>query len=117
LRRLALILFSWEQEIRSIMGERRMMQGALFYGFSLERYVPDGYLLRNMDRFVDLSEVRAHLNVAWFSSERPPTDRIEGRITLADPRRIRCVVLLPTDVIPKVIAADRRGPSRAFRWR
>jgi hypothetical protein len=34
-----------------------------------------------MDRFVDLSEVRAHLNVAWFSSERTPTDRIEGRST------------------------------------
>ena len=24
-----------------MMGERRVMQEALFYGFSLERYVPD----------------------------------------------------------------------------
>jgi hypothetical protein len=44
-----------------MMGERRVMQEALFYGFSLERRVPDGHLLRKIDRFVDLSEVRAHL--------------------------------------------------------
>ena len=44
-----------------MMGERRVMQEALFYGFSLERHVPDGHLLRKIDRFVDLSEVRAHL--------------------------------------------------------
>jgi hypothetical protein len=28
-----------EQEIRPMMGERRVMQEALFYGFSLERRV------------------------------------------------------------------------------
>ena len=42
-------------------GERRVMQETLFYGFSLERRVPDNHLLRKIDRFVDLSEVRAHL--------------------------------------------------------
>ena len=41
-----------------MMGERRGMQEALFYGFSLERRVPDNHLLRKIDRFVDLSEVR-----------------------------------------------------------
>jgi hypothetical protein len=46
-----------------MMGERRVMQEALFYGFSLEEHVivPDDHLLRKIDRFVDLSEVRAHL--------------------------------------------------------
>ena len=44
-----------------MMGERRVMQEALFYGFSLERRVPDNHLLRKIDRFVDLSEARAHL--------------------------------------------------------
>ena len=44
-----------------MMGERRVMQEALFYGFSLERHVPDNHLLRKIDRFVDLSEVRRHL--------------------------------------------------------
>jgi hypothetical protein len=44
-----------------MMGERRVMQEALFYGFSVERHVPDHHLLRKIDRFVDLSELRAHL--------------------------------------------------------
>jgi hypothetical protein len=60
-RRRSLILFSLEQDIRPMMGGRRVMQEALFYGFSLERHVPDDHLLRNIDRFVDLSEVRRHL--------------------------------------------------------
>jgi hypothetical protein len=38
-----------------MMGERRVMQEALFYGFSLERHVPDEHLVRKIDRFVDLS--------------------------------------------------------------
>jgi hypothetical protein len=38
------------------------MQEALFYGFSLERHVPNDHLLRKIDRFVDLSEVRGILN-------------------------------------------------------
>jgi hypothetical protein len=29
-----------------MMGERRVMQEALFYGFSLERHVPSDHLLR-----------------------------------------------------------------------
>jgi transposase len=61
LRREALIPFSWAQEIRQMMGERRVMQEALFYGFTLERHVPDNHLFRKIDRFADLSELRAHL--------------------------------------------------------
>jgi hypothetical protein len=56
-----LILFSWEQEIRPMMGERRVMQEALFYSFSLERHVLDNHVLCEIDRFVDLSDLRAHL--------------------------------------------------------
>ncbi len=52
--------FCWEREIRPMMGERRVMREALFYGFSLERHVPDNHLLRKIDRFVDLSETRRH---------------------------------------------------------
>ena len=36
-----------------MMGERRVMQETLFYGFSLERHVPVDHLLRKIDRFVD----------------------------------------------------------------
>ena len=57
-----------------MMGERRMMQEALFYGFSLERRVPDNHLLRKIDRFVDLSEVRAHLG-PYYSDVRTTLDR------------------------------------------
>ena len=54
-----------------MMGERRVMQEALFYGFSLERHVPNDHLLRKIDRFVDLSEVRAHLE-PYYSEEDDP---------------------------------------------
>jgi hypothetical protein len=46
---------------RPMMGERTVMREALFYGFSLERHVPADHMLRSIDRFVDLSEVRKHL--------------------------------------------------------
>ena len=44
-----------------MMGERTVAQEELFYGFSLERHVPDDHLLRAIDRFVDLSGIRRHL--------------------------------------------------------
>jgi hypothetical protein len=50
------------------MGERRMMQEALFYGFSLERHVANDHLLRKIDRFVHLSNVGRIFNptaVRW----------------------------------------------------
>ena len=38
-----------------MMGERTVMQEALFYAFSIERHVPADHLLRSIDRFIDLS--------------------------------------------------------------
>ena len=43
------------------MGERQVMQEGLFYGFSIERHVPDNHLLRKIDRFVDLTGLRTYL--------------------------------------------------------
>src|SRR5271156_5645435 len=57
-----------------MMGERRVMQEALFYGFSLERHVPDNHPLRKIDRFVDLSEVRTHLEPYYSETGRPSID-------------------------------------------
>src|SRR6202789_158026 len=57
-----------------MMGERRVRQEALFYGFSLERHMPDDHLLRKIDRFVDLSEVRAHLGPYYSEVGRPSID-------------------------------------------
>jgi transposase len=62
------------REIRPMMGERRVMQEALFYGFSLERHVPDNHLLRKIDRFVDLSELRACLGPYYSEVGRPSID-------------------------------------------
>ena len=58
-----------------MMGERRVMQEALFYGFSLERPCPrQSHMLRKIDRFVDLSELRAHLGPYYSEVGRPSID-------------------------------------------
>src|SRR5476651_2251731 len=57
-----------------MMGERTVMQEALFYGFSLERHVPSDHMLRSIDRFVDLSGVRAHLEPHYSAVGRPSID-------------------------------------------
>ena len=57
-----------------MMGERTVMQEALFYGFSLERHVPNDHMLRSIDRFVDLAGVRAHLEPYYSATGRPSID-------------------------------------------
>jgi transposase len=57
-----------------MMGERQVEQGSLFYQFSLERHVPAGHLLRAIDRFVDLEEVRAHVAPFYSPIGRPSVD-------------------------------------------
>jgi hypothetical protein len=57
-----------------MMGESRVGQEALFYEFSLERHVPADHLLRSIDRFVDLSGVRAHLRPFYSEIGRPSID-------------------------------------------
>jgi transposase len=57
-----------------MMGERKVDQGALFFEFSLERHVPSDQLLRAIDRFVDLSELRAHLAPFYSETGRPSID-------------------------------------------
>ena len=58
----------------AMMGPRQIDQAALFYEFSLERHVPATHLLRSIDRFVDLSEVRGHLAPFYSSTGRPSID-------------------------------------------
>src|SRR6201996_2528768 len=57
-----------------MMGHRQVEQAALFYEFTLERHVPADHLLRSIDRFVDLSEVRSHLAPFYSSTGRPSID-------------------------------------------
>ena len=56
------------------MGDRTVMQEALFYSFSLERHVPADHLLRSIERFVDLSGIREHLRPYYSETGRPSVD-------------------------------------------
>ena len=53
---------------------RRLERGELCYDFSLERHVPGDHLLRSIDRFVDLSEMRRDLAAFYSSIGRPSID-------------------------------------------
>src|SRR3954468_14945184 len=57
-----------------MMGERTMMQEALFYGFSLKRHVPADHLLRSVDPFIDLSGLREQLRPFYSETGRPSID-------------------------------------------
>jgi len=57
-----------------MMGERAGMQAALFYEFDLDRHVPGDHLLRSIDRFVDLSGIRARLRPFYSAIGRPSID-------------------------------------------
>jgi len=57
-----------------MMGERQVEQSSLFYEFSLERHVPADHLVRSIDRFVDLTDVRARLAPFYSTTGRPSID-------------------------------------------
>ena len=54
-----------------MMGHRQVEQAALFYEFSLESHIPADHLLRSIDRFVDLQEIRQDLAPFYSSIGRP----------------------------------------------
>jgi len=57
-----------------MMGERQVRQDALFYGFSLERHVPERHLLRSIDRFVEVDGLRQELAPFYSEMGRPSID-------------------------------------------
>ena len=57
-----------------MMGPRQEAQAALFYEFCLEDHVPKDHLLRSIDRFVDLSDIRQHLAPFYSSTGHPSVD-------------------------------------------
>jgi transposase len=57
-----------------MMGDRQVIQEALFYEFSLEGHVPADHLLRSIDRFIDLSGLKAQLVPYYSSTGRPSID-------------------------------------------
>jgi transposase len=54
-----------------MMGHQQVEQAALFYEFSLERHVPANHLLRSIDRFVELGELRRELSAFYSTIGRP----------------------------------------------
>jgi len=57
-----------------MMGQLAPDQNALFYDFCPEAYVPQGHLLRQIDPFLDLSDLREHLASYYSHTSRPSVD-------------------------------------------
>jgi transposase len=57
-----------------MMGHRQFDQAALFYEFSIETHVPMDHLLRSIDRFVELGELRRELACFYSPMGRPSVD-------------------------------------------
>ena len=60
--------------LKIMMGYQQVELAALFYEFSLERHIPTNHLLRSIDRFVDLEQVRRDLASFYGSISRPSID-------------------------------------------
>ena len=57
-----------------MIGSRQVAQGSLFYGFSIEDHVPADHLLRKIDRYLDLSDLRKFLAPFYSRQGRPSID-------------------------------------------
>ncbi len=57
-----------------MMGSSTGGQDRLFYAFNLEDHVPQQHLLRGIDRYLDLSDLRQHLAEFYSHTGRPSVD-------------------------------------------
>ena len=57
-----------------MMGSNDKPQDEFFYSFNLEEVVPADHLLRSIDRFLDLSDLREHLAPFYSHTGRPSVD-------------------------------------------
>jgi len=57
-----------------MMGQQGGGQDRLFYSFNLDEHVPQGHLLRGIDQFLDLSELRQRLANHYSNTGRPSID-------------------------------------------
>jgi transposase len=57
-----------------MMGQQGGNQDRLFYSFNLDTHVPSDHLLRGVDRFLDLGELRRHLAAFYSHTGRPSID-------------------------------------------
>jgi transposase len=57
-----------------MMGQQADIQDQLFYSFNLDSHVPSDHLLRGIDRFLDLSDLRRYLAPFYSHTGRPSID-------------------------------------------
>src|SRR5450631_3718083 len=57
-----------------MMGQNGGNQNRLFYSFNLEDHVPASHLLRGIDKFLDLTDLRAYLAPFYSHTGRPSID-------------------------------------------
>ena len=57
-----------------MMGDPPKQQGQFLYHFNLDDHIPDDHLLRQIDRVLDLSPLRAHLAPFYSHTGRPSID-------------------------------------------
>jgi transposase len=57
-----------------MMGQRGGNQDQLFYSFNLDDHVPVDHMLRGIDRFLDLADLRQHLASYYSHTGRPSVD-------------------------------------------
>lgn len=57
-----------------MMGQQAGAHDQLFYSFNLDSHVPSDHLLRRIDRFLDLSDLRRHLAPFYSHTGRPSVD-------------------------------------------
>ena len=57
-----------------MMGSSDTPQKPFFYAFNLDDAVPQDHLLRSIDRFLDLSDLRQHLEPYYSHTGRPSVD-------------------------------------------
>jgi transposase len=57
-----------------MMGEQRDNQKRLFYSFNLDEHVPADHLLRGINQFLDLSDLRSYLAPFYSHTGRPSID-------------------------------------------
>ena len=57
-----------------MMGEQRDNQQRLFYSFNLDEHVPADHLLRGINEFLDLSDLRSYLAPFYSHTGRPSID-------------------------------------------
>jgi transposase len=57
-----------------MMGHHSGNQDRLFYAFNLDDHVPAEHLLRGIDRFLDLNDLRKHLTPFYSHTGRPSVD-------------------------------------------